>query len=61
MEGCTVVIDTKSRIIDTATTLFQQKGYMSVGVNEILKACNIKKGALYYHFPDNYSSPVLSL
>ena len=45
-------MDTKSLIIDIATTLFQQKGYMGVGVNEILKACNISKGALYHHFPN---------
>lgn len=31
---------------------FQQKGYKGVGVNEILKACNMTKGALYHHFPN---------
>lgn len=45
-------MDTKSLLIDTATILFQQKGYKSVGLNEILKACNITKGALYHHFPN---------
>ncbi len=45
-------MDTKSLIINIATTLFQQKGYMGVGVNEILKACNVTKGALYHHFPN---------
>ena len=45
-------MDTKSLIIDIATTLFQQKGYMGVGLNEILKACNISKGSLYHHFPN---------
>ena len=45
-------MDTKSLIIDIATTLFQQKGYLGVGLNEILKACNISKGALYHHFPN---------
>ena len=35
-----------------ATKLFQQKGYMGVGLNEILKACNVSKGALYHHFPN---------
>jgi TetR/AcrR family transcriptional regulator, lmrAB and yxaGH operons repressor len=44
-------VDTKKMIIDIATTLFQQKGYMGVGLNEILKACNISKGSLYHHFP----------
>src|SRR3954464_12676812 len=45
-------MDTKSLIIDIAASLFQQKGYLGVGLNEILKACNISKGALYHHFPN---------
>lgn len=45
-------MDTKSLMVDIATKLFQQKGYKGVGLNEILKACNISKGALYHHFPN---------
>lgn len=45
-------MDTKSLIIDISTSLFQQKGYVAVGLNEILKACNLSKGALYHHFPN---------
>ncbi len=45
-------MDTKSIIIDTATTLFQHKGYKGVGLNEIIKECNITKGSLYHHFPN---------
>ena len=45
-------VDTKTLITNTATILFQQKGYKSVGLNEILKACNVTKGALYHHFPN---------
>ncbi|MEC0368435.1 TetR/AcrR family transcriptional regulator [Paenibacillus chibensis] len=45
-------MDTKSRIIDISTALFQQKGYIGVGLNEILKACEISKGSLYHHFPN---------
>jgi TetR/AcrR family transcriptional regulator, lmrAB and yxaGH operons repressor len=48
----TAEMDTKSMIIDVSTTLFQQKGYIGVGLNEILKACNISKGSLYHHFPN---------
>ncbi|MCM3177447.1 TetR/AcrR family transcriptional regulator, lmrAB and yxaGH operons repressor [Cytobacillus horneckiae] len=44
-------MDTKTLIIDKATALFQQKGYIGVGLNEILKACNISKGSFYHHFP----------
>ena len=44
-------MDTKTYIIETATTLFQKKGYMTVGLTELLHACNISKGAFYHHFP----------
>ncbi len=52
MWGCTITMDTKLLLIEIATNLFQQKGYKGVGVNEILKACNMTKGALYHHFPN---------
>lgn len=45
-------MDTKTLLIETAITLFQQKGYKNVGLNEILKACKVTKGALYHHFPN---------
>ena len=45
-------MDTKTLLVETATKLFQQKGYKTVGLNEIIKACNITKGALYHHFPN---------
>ncbi|MDH6372692.1 TetR/AcrR family transcriptional repressor of lmrAB and yxaGH operons [Paenibacillus sp. PastF-3] len=45
-------MDTKLLMIDKATLLFQQKGYKGVGVSEILKACDVTKGALYHHFPN---------
>lgn len=45
-------MDTKSLIINISTGLFQQKGYIGVGLNEILKACNLSKGSLYHHFPN---------
>ncbi|MBM7599758.1 TetR/AcrR family transcriptional repressor of lmrAB and yxaGH operons [Virgibacillus halotolerans] len=45
-------MNSKSLIIDIATTLFQQKGYIGVGLNEILKACNLSKGSFYHHFPN---------
>ncbi|RDW16102.1 TetR/AcrR family transcriptional regulator [Oceanobacillus arenosus] len=45
-------METKSLIINIATTLFQQKGYIGVGLNEIIRKCNISKGSLYHHFPN---------
>ena len=45
-------METKSRIIETATALFQLKGYRGVGLNELLRECKITKGSLYHHFPN---------
>jgi TetR/AcrR family transcriptional repressor of nem operon len=37
-------------IIDKGTELFRKKGYNNVGINEILKACEIPKGSFYNFF-----------
>lgn len=42
---------TRARFIETASRLFEAKGYYSVGLNEILKESKAPKGSLYYHFP----------
>ncbi|EKN66626.1 hypothetical protein BABA_14252 [Neobacillus bataviensis LMG 21833] len=53
-------MDTKSLIIDITTTLFQQKGYKGVGLNEILKVCNISKGSFYHHFPNGKEEALIA-
>lgn len=45
-------MDTKSLIIHISTKLFQRKGYIGVGLNEIIRVCNISKGSFYHHFPN---------
>ncbi len=37
-------------IIDKGSELFRKKGYNNVGINEILKACEIPKGSFYNFF-----------
>lgn len=44
-------INTKEKFIETASRLFQIKGYNGTGLNEILKESGAPKGSLYYHFP----------
>lgn len=44
--------NTKEKFIETASKLFQIKGYNATGLNEILKESNAPKGSLYYHFPN---------
>ena len=43
-------MDTKSRILDEALTLFSGKGYANVYVGEIAKRVGIKAPSLYKHF-----------
>ncbi len=40
---------TREKILDTVTELFVEKGYHGTGVQEICKAVNLGRGALYYH------------
>ena len=40
---------TREKILDTVTELFVQNGYHGTGVQEIGKAVNLGRGALYHH------------
>lgn len=44
-------INTKEKFIETASRLFEIKGYNATGLNEILSQSGAPKGSLYYHFP----------
>ncbi len=41
----------RQRILDTATQLFHQKGYATVGINEIISTAETAKATFYQHFP----------
>lgn len=43
--------NTKEKFIETASKLFEVKGYNATGLNEILAESGAPKGSLYYHFP----------
>ncbi len=42
---------TKSRVLQTATKLINEKGFCNTSVNDIINASGVKKGNLYFHFP----------
>ncbi|WP_459480713.1 TetR/AcrR family transcriptional regulator [Clostridium saccharoperbutylacetonicum] len=44
-------VNTKEKFIETASRLFEIKGYNATGLNEILTESGAPKGSLYYHFP----------
>ena len=41
----------KQRILDTASKLFHQKGYATVGINEIIAKAETAKATFYQHYP----------
>ena len=43
-------IATRGKIIDAAVVLFDEVGYTSIGLGDIIERADITKGALYYHF-----------
>ena len=45
------VSDTRQKLIDTATALIWQASYGAVGVDDICRAADVKKGSLYHYFP----------
>ncbi|MCF4097726.1 TetR/AcrR family transcriptional regulator [Maritalea mediterranea] len=42
---------TKSKLTAIAMDLFQRKGFVAVGLNELCQAGDLPKGSIYYHFP----------
>lgn len=43
-------MDTKQRILDTASRLFYQQGFASTGINQVIAEADVAKGSLYNHF-----------
>lgn len=40
----------KDQLTDQAIALFRAKGYSATSIDEVVRACGITKGSLYYHF-----------
>lgn len=43
-------MDTRKKILDTATRLFYQQGYNATGINQIIDEADVSKAGLYQHF-----------
>ena len=41
---------TKQKILEIGANIVRQKGYNSVGIQEILKEAGVPKGSFYFHF-----------
>ena len=40
----------REQLVEQATILFREKGFSATSIDEIVRACGITKGSLYYHF-----------
>jgi TetR/AcrR family transcriptional regulator, lmrAB and yxaGH operons repressor len=45
-------LDSKDKILQIASKLFQLQGYHATGLNQIIKESGLPKGSLYHHFPN---------
>ncbi len=45
----------KAQIIQAATELFAQAGYVGTSLRDVAEKCGMTKAALYYHYPDKES------
>lgn len=43
-------MDTRKKILDTASRLFYQQGYNATGINQIIAEADVAKASLYEHF-----------
>lgn len=44
-------LDARERVLSSAETLFRQRGYNAVKMQNIAEAVGIRQASLYYHFP----------
>ena len=51
-------MNTKERLIATTAELIRKKGFLAIGINEVLSAVEVPKGSLYHHFPKGKESLV---
>lgn len=52
--------DSREKMIEAASKLFQLQGFHATGLNEILKESQSPKGSLYYYFPNGKEELALS-
>jgi len=45
-----VILNSKQRILETASKLFSEFGFLGVSMMDIAKRLNVTKASLYYHF-----------
>lgn len=43
--------DTKARIVEVASRLFQAQGYAATGLKQLLEESQAPRGSFYFHFP----------
>jgi TetR/AcrR family transcriptional repressor of nem operon len=54
-------LTTRDRLIETAIDLIWQAGYSSVGVEDICRAADVRKGSFYHFFPSKIDLAVAAM
>jgi AcrR family transcriptional regulator len=44
--------ETRAKLVASARVLFADRGFVAVGIEEIVRGANLTRGALYHHFRD---------
>jgi AcrR family transcriptional regulator len=42
---------TRRALLDSAATLFEERGYAETSIEDVVRAARVTRGALYHHFP----------
>ena len=43
--------ETRTKLVEAAATLFEERGYHAAGVKAILERAGAPRGSFYFHFP----------
>ncbi len=52
LHATTTISDSRQRLLDTAQTLFHERGFRAVTMQDIARKLGVRQASLYYHVPN---------
>ncbi len=52
LQTTATISDSRQRLLDTAQTLFHERGYRAVTMQDVAREFGVRQASLYYHVPD---------